>query len=323
MIQATTQQTIQIDQLTKASGRGLSARPQIGMTQEPSSTLNAPVTAKSEEAVESRSSPSPGPWVESSDDMASMLHFDAPMEKPPSHRSRRVLISCGTSLLRSLAWSGLPGALELSPDQNLYDLDGERSNLARQMLTELLPASGEDWDEESMLAAWDPGLWRKDCLKWMSAELSTLYLVDELHQLGSGDTIELIYSAGTPVCGELTALLMERRIEFRGTGRPRVIASPIEGLDATDGPAFVGALNRITETLSNQPMDTEQRIYCITGGYKGTVAAMLVQACWERTHLTSDGLAYYLYQDSSSLISIPLSFGPQGLEGARGLFRQA
>lgn len=260
-------------------------------------------------------------------------------------RARHIVVTCGTSIERSLCWKGSPLSADSSPDRLTDPAWKVRiASFKDEIEKRWSPADGAAGGDirrdraAELLALFDHDCWRLSARHLMSAELSTLLLVDQEEPLEERDTIEFIYGTSTPVPVRVLAHLFNpapigrdpsgghafaldppvRSIDLR-YGHPTVLATGIDGLDARDSAAYAAALDHVGDALfESRPRDLEQRrIFLLTGGFKGTVARVMLRAFQEHAADPDGVRALYVHTDSDRLIDLPLATGG-GVSPRRG-----
>lgn len=231
--------------------------------------------------------------------------------------SRLIVVSCGNSLSQqAVCWKGLAEELgvgrdELSMNPKLVD---ERESLrwkARRWVGNLFARGDSD-----AAKVFDADAWRAGTRGVMSAELDTLRVYDsecatKRRGPAKGDVITFFHGEEVAIEAHATKRILES-VEWSNHeyGSPAVEdPKPIAGLDAKDPVRFQRALDDALNSLYQrvQRETTSPRVetvFCLSGGYKGTVAGLLLLA----RRLGRDACsvdALYLHESSPNLIRLP------------------
>lgn len=190
--------------------------------------------------------------------------------------SRKILTTCGTSLLTSNCWKGISGGPAVSQAKS-----SDKEEYQRGYREYARKKREEDPSGKSLADTFDVEAWKDtDRIAQLPAELASLKAICEFYKkreepLGTtGDEIILLHSDNEE--GEYCAEALKRVIEQGGL-IPDVQINPwkIEGLDPSDGDKFGKALGNIWNDYSSKIKDeiketNSQFILNLTGGYKGT-----------------------------------------------------
>jgi len=221
-----------------------------------------------------------------------------------------IITTCGLSLNQAICWKGLPSYLQkevgLSPDNfgpQALAADRDRQGCARAWtLGKIIGGfAGTEFDST---------YWEQNRRGFMSAELDTLCLIDVQTPVQRADAIKLVHGPQIRAQAEALQSILVERTPWRGHGKPSVDLMPIEKLDARDAADFREGLDALSEAIDksvDQHMRKHPRsqvILCLSGGFKGVTAAMLLVAFRLREN-SHDVRAYYVHETSKSLIALP------------------
>ena len=152
----------------------------------------------------------------------------------------------------------------------------------------------------------DPAWWSLEQRGHMSAELAMLYFLNRSEPLGADDVIQLILADDEKIIGEILTAVLEHSVPWEREC-PRVRPLVVPGLNAEKAGEFAGAL-RTLGTMLVDSLGRQDPVLCICGGFKGTVAAMLLSARYLQGK-DEAVRAYYVHERSRELIRLPLEHG--------------